>query len=221
MQIPILHQFKQGTWLSLANSSNSSIRSCMWGPWDLLGSWLCLWAVVSKTRAMTTFPQACTQSVSFLSAAECCLLFLYRAQALPLSPSLAVLAAASHSPSAQCCCLDFLMSKQNHCFCFNKITLVVFAPACSLHASLSRLLQLNPPPLLVPSYLDFQHIYQSDFQSSLLALHLLLPSNAISVLLCLLFATTPSFTSVSLPCVTSWEVVKTNEKFWDILSREV
>lgn len=115
---------------------------------------------------MATFPQAYTKSLSFLSATECCLLFLHRAQALPLSPSLVVPAAASHPSPAQCCCLDFL--KQNHCICFNKISPVVFAPACFLHAPLSRPLQLNPPPFVVPSYLDFQHIYQSNFQSSLL-----------------------------------------------------
>lgn len=111
-------------------------------------------------------------TVCLLSAAECCLLFLHRAQALSLSPSLADLAAASHSSPAQCCCLDFLISKQNHWVCPNKITLVVFAPTRSLHASLSRLPQLNPPLLVVLSYLEFQHIYQSILQSFLLALHL-------------------------------------------------
>ena len=74
----------------------------------------------------------------------------------------AVAARGSGSPSSRssagsCCCLSFTSqrspaawlsctSSQNHCVFAPKITLAVFAPACSLRASPSRLPQLILPP---------------------------------------------------------------------------
>lgn len=109
----------------LGRHSNSSIKSCMWGALRSAVVMALFVGCGEQDKGNGHFSLSMYKICLLLFS---CLLFLHRAQALPLSHSLAVLAAASPSPSAKCYCLDFLMSKQNHCICFNKITLVVFAP---------------------------------------------------------------------------------------------
>ena len=65
-------------------------------PVEVVALFVC--AVVSRIRAMATFPRAHTQSVSRLSAAKCCLLLLHGAQALLLPAPLLALAAVCPSP---------------------------------------------------------------------------------------------------------------------------
>lgn len=113
-------------------------------PVAILGLFVC--AAVSGIRARAAFPRARTQSVSCLSAAKCRLLLVHGAQALPIPSPLPALAAASPSPPGTVLLPDFPACQAKITVFAPKITLVVFAPTCSLHASLSRLPQLSPSP---------------------------------------------------------------------------
>lgn len=170
-------------------------------PVAILGLFVC--AVVSGIRARAAFPRARTQSVSCLSAAKCRLLLVHGAQALPIPSPLPALAAASPSPPGTVLLPDFPACQAKITVFAPKITLVVFAPTCSLHASLSRLPQLSPSPLSYrPSWVSSTFI--SIFSSLLSSLY---SSSCLQTQPpCrwpLPFATRPNFTSVSLPCITS------------------